>query len=491
MSEVKFNLTDAQHTLRGTTHGSIAEATIAALSAEPETIAELEAALARYIKPDTTSTPFASFYKSAWIDTEPWDAGIVIIDLAARIVASESSYSRPRPKGQVNYHDGTCATDTPVLYRLPDDWRFLSSIEEYECLRERRRQERAASPPLNARAVLYGQPLSKFIATETAGVTCAPLRNYADESIVFDNAHQEANVKEISALHARWLMTPRDDLRGQSPREVLLARQEQIDYDLETRSMQWSLQNEGPPCLATDSFAYRFAGFGTHEWVIYYDLVRHLLWSALETETGGRGDGKTGGDSDAGTRRADDAETPGLPDGDRTASVGAQQIWSGVTRVCQDRSDIDSTMARLEELKADWLEQSQPDYDGRIPALLIENERKRLPIAMLGRDMVIDDECPMCQMMGDESAFGLEVGFWHLDGAHMDDDFAFSHLRTREEWEAENREREQFNKEFDRRWEERQRRIARGERVEHEFNLDWVDSFSPDPPDSNRVDDDV
>lgn len=70
----------------------------------------------------------------------------------------------------------------------------------------------------------------------------------------------------------------------------------------------------------------------------------------------------------------------------------------------------------------------------------------------------------MCQMFGDEtSPLGMGVGFWHLDGSHMDDDFAFSFYRTREEWEAENHRREEFDKEFNRRWEERQQRIARGE----------------------------
>src|SRR6185436_11201396 len=75
----------------------------------------------------------------------------------------------------------------------------------------------------------------------------------------------------------------RGDLRGRSPRDVLLERREFIDSDLETRALQWSLQGEGPPCLGLDSYAYRFAGFGTHEWVVYYDLVRDLLWSALES----------------------------------------------------------------------------------------------------------------------------------------------------------------------------------------------------------------
>jgi hypothetical protein len=90
--------------------------------------------------------------------------------------------------------------------------------------------------------------------------------------------------------------------------------------------------------------------------------------------------------------------------------------------------------------------------------------------------MIVDDDCPMCQMFGDEtSPLGMGVGFWHLDGCNMDEDFAFSHFRTREEWEAENRERAEFNKEFDRRWKERKERIARGEQPEPD------PFFDPDP----------
>ena len=71
MSEVKLNLVDGQQILVGTVHGSIADACIAALSAEPETIAELEAALARYVKQVDQFSPFRSFRSRAEIDTEP------------------------------------------------------------------------------------------------------------------------------------------------------------------------------------------------------------------------------------------------------------------------------------------------------------------------------------------------------------------------------------------------------------------------------------
>jgi hypothetical protein len=44
VSEIKLNLIDAQQVLCGTIHGSMGDACVAALSAEPESIAELEAA---------------------------------------------------------------------------------------------------------------------------------------------------------------------------------------------------------------------------------------------------------------------------------------------------------------------------------------------------------------------------------------------------------------------------------------------------------------
>ncbi|MBA2703227.1 MAG: hypothetical protein H0U60_05170 [Blastocatellia bacterium] len=57
----------------------------------------------------------------------------------------------------------------------------------------------------------------------------------------------------------------------------------------------------------------------------------------------------------------------------------------------------------------------------------------------------------------------------------MNDDFAFSFFKTRQEWEVENRRREEFNKEFDRKWEERKQRLARGEPLEHD------PFFDPEP----------
>jgi hypothetical protein len=258
---------------------------------------------------------------------------------------------------------------------------------------------------------------------------------FKDEQLASnDDPIQAALAKEISAIHARWLTTARADLRGQTPRDILLAKREFIDFDLHTRQLQWSFQGEGPPCLAPDSFAYRFAGFGTQECVVYYDLVRHLLWEFYET-----------GNLD----------------------------------------DILTEIARLDQIKTRWLESPQAEYDGRTPAIIIENERRRLPVALSVREMIIDEDCALCIASANDVAMGYGPCFWFLDGSNMDDEFAFSFSRTREEWEAENLRREEFDREFNRKWQERQERLARGEQVDDEFSLDWIDSLDDESIDSS------
>jgi len=50
---------------------------VAALTAEPESVRELAAALARFIGPVCDSSPFAPFREGE--DLEPFDAGVVLV----------------------------------------------------------------------------------------------------------------------------------------------------------------------------------------------------------------------------------------------------------------------------------------------------------------------------------------------------------------------------------------------------------------------------
>ena len=72
-------------------------------------------------------------------------------------------------------------------------------------------------------------------------------------------------------------MTPRDDLRGQTPRQVLQARRSDLALHLQDRATQWTNFQQCPPPLWRESIAYRYGGYGTNEIVLYYRLLRHLI----------------------------------------------------------------------------------------------------------------------------------------------------------------------------------------------------------------------
>ena len=483
MSEIKLNLLDSHTLLVGTVHGSVGDRLVAALSAEPETIEELEAAFKRFEKDGEIFGIPTRRHERGEIDDRPWDAGILVIDLAARIVACESTYSLPSRDGIVEYHNGHHCTEFGLHYRLSDDWLILRSIEDYQVRCKHQLKKRAAETPLDARAILYGKPLLDFIIQNVRLLdvrytsVCRDSQNAqpkeSDElSIRGDAPNEELEGTEATALaccdfdiegaftstdppqsllyeaivdiHRRWLMTPRDDLNGHSPREILFEKQDLIDSDLDSRMMQWSYFLEEPPCLSRDTNAYRFAGFGTHEWVMYYDLVRFLIRHAVYAMTDPRLSDHLSFTPSLGP--GDVSFTPSLGPGDvsftPSFSSGSSDTQEGET--VSTVSD-EQFISYLEQLKNVWL--SEP-LEECIPAEVIDNERRRRPEAMTGRSMVVDEDCPCCKWMGDLSEAGLEITFCHFDGAHMEDEFAFSWFATIEEWEDELQKREQWDREW-------------------------------------------
>jgi hypothetical protein len=96
MSEVRLIVRDRERDIYADRHGSFADAVVAALSADPETIDELDVALERFIAAGEWSN-FRGF--SSGIDDRPYDAGLVVVDLAARLVVADSSYSTPVRSG--------------------------------------------------------------------------------------------------------------------------------------------------------------------------------------------------------------------------------------------------------------------------------------------------------------------------------------------------------------------------------------------------------
>jgi hypothetical protein len=94
-----------------------------ALSCEPETIDELQDAIAGLIKLAGGGRIFDMLHDG--INTKPWDAGIICID-RRRVVAIESTCSMPAPAGKVRYHDGERATRMLLPCEACDDWLYRS-----------------------------------------------------------------------------------------------------------------------------------------------------------------------------------------------------------------------------------------------------------------------------------------------------------------------------------------------------------------------------
>jgi hypothetical protein len=413
MSEITLNILDAERAIYGRCHGSTADRLVAALCSDPETIEELDKALVRFEAADHGGGLLQQWHRGT--DEEPWDAGIMFIDLAARLVAYDSTYSHPSHRGSVEYHNGKHATDIHLWHHLADEWHITHRVDFWRGTSKSRRAERLARPRFDARPILFGKPLYRFLA-----VGCRDACR--ERSSPEDARDEDASYEAIKRIHARWLVTPREDLLGAAPRDVLLAEQHHIDMELQDRGGWWSAMGKCPTPLSPESAAYRYAGFGTHQVVLYYELIRALLGSCLD-------------------------------------------------RCKADREiNLSDEMMRLEKLADEWLHAPGEDLCGRTPAEIMDKERRRIPMAMSGEDAVVDDDCPMCQMLGEMTG----PMFWHLDGCNMDDDFEFSFYKSREEWEEEQRSWEEFNRKFD----EEQRLEREAEQAGSSQTSNWSRSFS-------------
>ena len=159
--------------------------------------------------------------------------------------------------GSVLSCDERTTLDTWLPYRIPEQWQMTTDTRKWGELAERRRPQFAELGLCDAREVLYAK-LAEALLDRS--------RETRDDV--------EGSVDEI---HDWWLLTPREDLLGKSPRDVLLARHAAVDGDVQDQGEIWSLLGRCPPGLSPRSHAYRCGGFGTHEIVLYHELTAMLL----------------------------------------------------------------------------------------------------------------------------------------------------------------------------------------------------------------------
>jgi len=97
VSAITINIVDENRAIHAQVLAADGDRLVGALAADPWTMEELERALPRFIQ-NRDPADFFSHWK-AGTDSELWDAGILWIDLASRVVACQSTYSAVVQRG--------------------------------------------------------------------------------------------------------------------------------------------------------------------------------------------------------------------------------------------------------------------------------------------------------------------------------------------------------------------------------------------------------
>ena len=284
------------------------------------------------------------------------------------------------------------------------------------------------------RDVLYGAPLLRDLATRL--VEADEQHDWMSYTAKgFDAKQEELTIQ----IHRDWLMTPREDLGGRIPRELLHGSVSWIDKLIEGQRHRFhsGISFTGLP---KDWDPSNIGPMGRAEMCMYFTLCRTLVTTG----------------------------------------------WAVLNEVREDRASLtrdektELLVADLESIRNGWMDSNYEDDVA--PKVVIEYERRRVP---RGQGLVIDGfdepgamhqkdcDCPICDVMN-EGLFG--VGFISYDGYHleMDNEFAFSIWETREEWE---REKQSFDDEYD----------------SHDFNAsdDWLGDDSYDDEVDVEINDDL
>ncbi len=324
-------------------------AAAAALSSDPVTLEDLRHAVARYVH---GAVPWRM---------EPWPSPSesvggtdLLIDLESRQIGCSHRELVPDHGTIPLVRDGE-PTDTRLVFHRDAHWRVVSSAAR---LRDARSSRMAAAPRRSVfRDVLYDRLLDAIAETGPA------------------------DASELHAWHRRWLLTPRDDLDGRSPREVLLMGSRHVSVDIEDQQQNWARTGRPAVGLDTNGAAYRGAFFGPLEVMLYHRMTRILLHHACE---------------------------PSI--------ISLHPV---------------PRLAALMRRQAAWFVERSERMRGSSPQWLIEQERRRLPLVEPTASLQ-DCECPLCRMMAGEGP-----SFWFLDLPPLDGDYLYSLCRTEEEWALE------------------------------------------------------
>jgi hypothetical protein len=374
-----------------------ARSILAALSDSPDNLDEMTNSLDRFLPPYDTTVRWSDWKSGLCLKSSSHP--LLIIDLTARLILWPKQLGTFPRRDRVTPFDPNDPETIWFSYLVPQEWLVTDCLQDWRQLSETRRAERAANPPLDTRSVLFGN-LAEFLVDEVFAArgmslsenqSWTPPRNWRWRELPERAAAGQTPDEQdaMAEIHARWLMTPRADLGGRSPRDVLQADMAEISMHLHDRQQQWLSFGECPPLLRRESSTYRWGGYGVHQRVVYYHLIRELLnicWNWI-------------------------VEPPrGKPVPTRAEAID-----------------------RLRAAQQDWLHTPNPELlPGLSPVQIIDAERSRRPLGAKDTSERVDCECPLCRL-----TLGNSVTFIQLDGCEMDDEFPFTlWVETRRQWEA-------------------------------------------------------
>lgn len=293
---------------------------------------------------------------------------------------------------------------------LPPWWELIEKVKAFEVSR---RRETGLNIPRSDRDLLYGTRLLEDLAGRIIDIASAgrmpdraSLPREDDASIHsagddIDRADLQAWYSLTVEVHRDWLMTPRDDLAGGRPRDLLHGAHEWSNAVIEGHRLRF--HHKSPMVAApNDVEGYEHAPMGSEEMIAYFDMCREVI----------------------------------------------QAGWSWVASHKElNSADRGELVAYLKSVRDAWLE--SPFEGGAPPRFIIECSRRRVPraggVAIEGMDEresaehPSDCDCPICNLL-DSGMFG--TCYTSLDGHHLelDDEFAFSMFEKYEDWEEQSSE---------------------------------------------------
>ncbi len=202
----------------------------------------------------------------------------VLIDLGQkRIVTGREFQPVGRDEAFAMVVDDHGRQHCPLSVHLPPWWELHEQVDT--AVVGQPRQSPIQRPEVN-REVLFGETLLADLAARVLAIVRSERWTSRDQN------DQRSYYPFTIEVHRDWLMTPREDLGGLMPRQLLHGAHQWIDRLVWAQRLRF---DDGGEIVAApdDVVGYETAPMGGEELVIYFDLCRELIsaaWSWCESD---------------------------------------------------------------------------------------------------------------------------------------------------------------------------------------------------------------